>query len=168
MKITNSMREKIENKIKKELLSPEEIKRIESEIGSDLRKIIEPTIEKGWEKYKKYMRISSSIYLRYVPSETDGDYPCEDYPDYGIQDTFDFKELPKEIQKKIQNYSDKILEVNKKISEIKKILLSCNTTKQLFDLVPEFEKYIEIDKTLNLPVPMEMIKDVKNILNSVK
>ena len=69
---------------------------------------------------------------------------------------------------KIQDYSDKILEVNKKISEIKKILLSCNTTKQLFDLVPEFEKYIEIDKTLNLPVPMEMIKGVKNTLSSMK
>ena len=168
MKLTNSMRENIQNKIKKELLSPEEIKRIESEIGMELRKIIEPTIEKGWEKFRRHMIISSNLYLRYAPTETDGYYPCPDYPDRGVQDTFNFKDLPKELQKKIQDYSDKILEVNKKISEVNKILLSCNTVKQLFDIVPEFEKYIDIEKSSYLPVPVEVIQDVKNTLNSVK
>jgi hypothetical protein len=168
MKLTKAIREEISSKIKNELLTKETKKIIEKEIGDDLRKLIDPEITKGWEKYLKHITCKSSIYISYPPYGVPRYYPCTEYPSFGCNGEFDFKKLPENIKKKIQAYSDLIKSVNTKIEEVEKILLSCNTTKQLFDLVPEFEKYIQIGKSLNLPIPVEMINGVKNTLSSMK
>jgi hypothetical protein len=168
MKLSKTMREEISSKIKNELLTKETKKIIEKEIGDDLRKLIEPEIVGGWEKYIKHILCKSSIYISYPPYEVPRYYPCAEYPNYGCNGEFQFQKLPENIKKKIQAYSDLIKSVNAAIEEIEKILLSCNTTKQLIDMIPEFEKYIKIDKSLNLPVPIEMINGVKNTLSSMK
>jgi len=165
MKLTNEKRDKIIQTIKEELFSSAEKKEIKIKIGAELRKLIDPEIDLGWEKYKKYIETNEKIYLRYAPEGTSDYYPCNQYPDSGVKDTLNFEDLPEDIASMVREYSDRLIEVNKKIAEIKNVLLACNTDKQLLDLVPEFEKYIPKGNHIFLPVPIETIKNVKNILS---
>lgn len=172
MRITKQIRDEILTKIGEKMLSKELKAKIEASIGEELRKLLEPQFLPGWEKYKKHISVDSSIYVSgygSIPSNVPQYYNCEDYPGRGV--TFsccEFKELPDTIKDIINSYSDLLYETQAKIDNIRNVLLSCNTTKRLVELVPEMAAFIPEEQSNNLPIPVGAIDNVRQVLEDIK
>ena len=123
--------------------------------------IIEKALIADWEKFKKYIMVTSYFTLT---TSTHGriDFDCEHYPNSWRASVYILEsEVPLELIKKLTS----LLDAKQKFKEeIESVLSSLKTDTKVIELIPEFAKYFNRNSCVSLMLSQESINDFRSKL----